>query len=67
VLEKVGFFDPAFFLYYEEVDLCLRTQKAGYKIMYWPSIKVVHIGGSEQLSAGSNVDTVRDGWRRAGQ
>ena len=45
VLEKVGFFDPAFFLYYEEVDLCLRIQKLGYKIMYWPSIKVVHIGG----------------------
>src|ERR1700733_647526 len=45
VLEKVGFFDPAFFLYCEEVDLCLRIQKAGYKIMYWPSIKVVHIGG----------------------
>jgi hypothetical protein len=45
VLEKVGFFDPAFFLYYEEVDLCLRIQKAGSKIMYWPSIKVVHIGG----------------------
>lgn len=45
VLEKVGFFDPAFFLYYEEVDLCLRIQRAGYKIMYWPSIRVVHIGG----------------------
>jgi GT2 family glycosyltransferase len=45
VLEKVGFFDPDFFLYCEEVDLCLRIQKAGYKIMYWPSIKVIHIGG----------------------
>lgn len=45
VLQKVGFFDPVFFLYYEEVDLCWRIQKAGYKIMYWPEIEVIHIGG----------------------
>jgi len=44
-LDKVGFFDPDFFLYSEEVDLCLRIQSAGYKIMYWPDIVVIHIGG----------------------
>lgn len=45
VLHKHGFFDPRFFLYYEEVDLCLRIQNEGYKIMYWPDICVVHVGG----------------------
>jgi GT2 family glycosyltransferase len=44
-LEQVGFFDPVFFLYSEEVDLCLRIQRAGWKIMYWPEIVVIHIGG----------------------
>jgi GT2 family glycosyltransferase len=44
-LQKVGFFDPEFFLYSEEVDLCRRIQNAGYKIMYWPDILVIHIGG----------------------
>jgi len=44
-LKKVGFFDPHFFLYSEEVDLCLRIQQAGYKNMYWPDIIVIHIGG----------------------
>lgn len=50
-LEKSGLFDPLFFLYYEEVDLCLRIKKAGYSIWYWPDIAVVHIGGesSRQL------------------
>jgi GT2 family glycosyltransferase len=50
-LTKAGIFDPAFFLYYEEVDLCLRIKKAGYSIWYWPDIVVVHIGGesSRQL------------------
>lgn len=45
VLSRVGFFDPAFFLYSEEVDLCRRIQAAGYKIWYWPDIVVIHIGG----------------------
>ena len=62
-LEKVGFFDPEFFLYSEEVDLCRRIQQAGYKIMYWPDIVVVHIGGEssrqiktlEMSSAGAQL------------
>jgi GT2 family glycosyltransferase len=44
-LDKVGFFDPVFFLYYEEVDLCRRIKAAGYSIWYWPDVVVVHIGG----------------------
>ncbi len=31
VLAKVGFFDPRFFLYSEEVDLCRRIRNAGYQ------------------------------------
>jgi GT2 family glycosyltransferase len=45
VVEKLGFFDPAFFLYSEEVDLCRRIKAAGYQIWYWPDIVVIHIGG----------------------
>jgi GT2 family glycosyltransferase len=45
VLAKVGSFDPRFFLYSEEVDLCRRIKNAGYQIWYWPDIRVVHIGG----------------------
>jgi len=44
-LEKLGFFDERFFLYYEEVDLCKRFKDAGYQIWYWPEIIVTHIGG----------------------
>jgi GT2 family glycosyltransferase len=44
-LEKIGLFDPAFFLYYEEVDLCLRIKQAGFEVWYWPDIIVTHLGG----------------------
>ncbi len=45
VLERVGYFDERFFLYYEEVDLCRRIKAAGYEIWYWPDIVTVHLGG----------------------
>ncbi len=44
-LQRIGYFDRRFFLYYEEVDLCLRIKEAGYELWYWPDIVVVHIGG----------------------
>jgi len=50
-LQKAGPFDLRFFLYYEEVDLCMRIKQAGYDIWYWPDIVITHIGGesSRQL------------------
>jgi GT2 family glycosyltransferase len=44
-LERVGYFDENFFLYYEEVDLCKRFKNAGYRVRYWPDVVVVHLGG----------------------
>jgi GT2 family glycosyltransferase len=44
-LDDVGHFDPRFFLYYEEVDLCRRMKEKGYSVWYWPDVTVVHIGG----------------------
>jgi GT2 family glycosyltransferase len=44
-LAKAGAFDPDFFLYYEEVDLCRRIKNAGYSIWYWPDVVITHIGG----------------------
>lgn len=44
-LEKAGYFDENFFLYYEEVDLCRRFKKAGYRVCYWPDVLVMHYGG----------------------
>lgn len=45
VLDEIGLFDERFFLYFEEVDLCRRIKAAGFRVVYWPQIKVVHIGG----------------------
>jgi len=46
ILDELGAFDERYFLYFEEVDLCRRIKRAGWKIAYWPAIKVIHIGGA---------------------
>jgi GT2 family glycosyltransferase len=39
---QLGGFDPEFFLYYEDVDLCRRARELGWKICYEPAIAAVH-------------------------
>lgn len=44
-LKLAGMFDPLFFFYYEEVDLCLRIKQAGFEVWYWPDVRIIHLGG----------------------
>lgn len=46
VLEQVGLFDEAFFLYYEETDFCRRARLAGWPTYYVPDSSVAHIGSA---------------------
>ncbi len=43
LLDDVGLFDPGYFLYYEEADLCFRARKAGYRVVLIPSAGAEHI------------------------
>ncbi|NMC39434.1 MAG: glycosyltransferase family 2 protein [Bacteroidales bacterium] len=43
--EKCGGFDDDFFAHMEEVDLCWRFQKEGFRISYIPASEVYHVGG----------------------
>ena len=57
MLIKAGFYDENFFMYYEDVDLCLRIKKAGGRIVFLHDAAVVHHGGksSEQQPAESEI------------
>ena len=50
VFEQVGGFDPAFFMYFEECDLCRRITEGDYRIGYLPSARVVHYEGGSSRS-----------------
>ena len=42
VIKEVGGFDPDYFIWWEDLDLCKRIQDLGMKIIYTPKTKVVH-------------------------
>lgn len=41
-LLKIGLFDSDFFLYSEDVDLCIRAKEAGFQILFVPQAKIWH-------------------------
>jgi len=45
VFEQVGLLDEAYFMYFEEVDFCLRAARAGWECWYVPASRVVHLVG----------------------
>ncbi|WP_197527641.1 glycosyltransferase family 2 protein [Posidoniimonas polymericola] len=45
VIDQVGLLDEDYFLYYEEVDYCLRARRLGWKTSYVSASRVVHLVG----------------------
>ncbi len=45
VVESVGALDPGIFMFYEDVEWCLRIRGAGWRIFFHPEYRVVHLGG----------------------
>jgi N-acetylglucosaminyl-diphospho-decaprenol L-rhamnosyltransferase len=48
VPDQVGLLDERFFLYFEDVDWCLRVRRAGWRVVYQPEIQVTHLGGASE-------------------
>jgi hypothetical protein len=40
--ERIGWFDPAFFVYSDEVDFCKRLADAGWTVLFEPTARAVH-------------------------
>lgn len=45
VFESVGLLDEKYFMYFEEVDFCLKVNKSGWPCWYVPKSRVVHLVG----------------------
>ena len=48
--EAVGGFDPAYFMYFEDLDLCERIGRAGWQNVYVPTAVIVHEGAASTSS-----------------
>jgi N-acetylglucosaminyl-diphospho-decaprenol L-rhamnosyltransferase len=58
VFDSIGLLDERYFLYFEEVDFCLRARRAGFVCQYVPASHVVHLVGRASGVTGKG-DTVR--------
>lgn len=47
---KSGGFDPKIFLFYEEMDICLRLKKKGYSTEFYPKASFIHYMGKSSGS-----------------
>jgi N-acetylglucosaminyl-diphospho-decaprenol L-rhamnosyltransferase len=45
LLRRLGPFDPGAFLFYEDLDLCLRAREDGVPTVLHPDVRVRHLGG----------------------
>lgn len=55
VIDEIGGLDERFFMYFEEVDYCLRATKAGWKVVFNPTIPIIHLGGQSSLATKKEV------------
>ena len=45
-VEQIGLLDEDYFIYGEETDWCFRARQAGWKILFTPEAKIIHLGGA---------------------
>jgi GT2 family glycosyltransferase len=62
LLLRLGGFDESFFLYEEDVDLCVRVRQAGSRVLFTPRAEVVHHLGRSMEKASERA---REEYRRS--
>ena len=57
LVRRLGGFDERFFMYFEEVDLCLRIKQLDQRVMFVPSACITHAGcrSAEQVPVKNNI------------
>jgi len=58
VIEKIGMLDPDYLSYYEDTDWCIRAKQHGYKIVYVPTAKLWHKGGTSTGGGHTSYDSL---------
>jgi GT2 family glycosyltransferase len=62
--EKLGGFDEGYWMYVEDVDLCIRTWHAGYRVRYCGDSVLIHHEAASSPTNDSRFMHLIAGWRR---
>lgn len=60
--DRLGGFDPSYFMYFEDVDLCYRAKQGGWEVWYESDCSLIHLGG---MSYSSGDALIRKEYRRS--
>lgn len=55
VIDKIGFLDEKYFLYFEDVDYSVRARRSGFKVVYYPEVAIWHKNAASSDRPGSNI------------
>jgi GT2 family glycosyltransferase len=58
VFQEAGCFDENYFLYLEDMDLCMQIKKLGYSNIYLPSAEIVHFFGGSSETQKNQVNRI---------
>jgi len=53
--EQLGGFDERMYFYGEDIDICVRARKAGWKVWFTPDAEFLHVGGGSTSTRWSNL------------
>ena len=59
LFNRLGGFDPQYFLYSDDIDLCTRAAALGARPVVVPAAAVVHVGGASSSSEGQRIKILR--------
>lgn len=45
VIDQIGLLDEAIFMYGEDIDWCLRAKQCGWKVVFFPQVRILHHKG----------------------
>ncbi len=55
VIQKIGYMDESYFLYYEDTDYCVRATRAHIPLFYEPSLVIWHLISQSTGGSGSGI------------
>lgn len=45
VIDQVGLLDEGYFMYFDDIDYCRRARDIGWKVLHYPSARIIHLRG----------------------
>lgn len=55
IVDRIGYWNEKYFLYYEDSDFCERAKRSGFKLFYNPKIMIWHKNAQSTGGSGSSI------------